>query len=203
MDLTLREIQTNLPWTVHYSQDFRLNPQSHKDFSHALIHTIKACGKISEYIDNLDHSRESPLSNDLDKYIADIVICALRMANTNPSRIIDLQKSVIERLETKNNIKININKKSKFTKGQFLIREWSEENGGEIDLCKFKKEKDPDNFLLSKFYRIVNDKIMYVNNELYSISYYDSRMSMQFRPLTDEETEKYSLIISEYNAIKK
>lgn len=103
-DLTIRELQTKLPWTVKYSSDFRANPQSHKDFAHALTHAIKAAGRIAEFVDDIDHRRESELQ--VDKYVADLVVCALRMANTHPGRMIDLQKAVQDRLETKNEVKL-------------------------------------------------------------------------------------------------
>ena len=40
---------------------------------------------------------------DVEKYIADMVICALRMANTCPDGQIDLQAAVENRLLNKNN----------------------------------------------------------------------------------------------------
>ena len=52
-DHTIRELQTNLPWTVRYSHDFRSNPQSHKDFAHALHHASKAMGRLHELADEL------------------------------------------------------------------------------------------------------------------------------------------------------
>ncbi len=103
-DPTIRNIQKQLPWTIKYSRDFRANPQSHKDFSHALIHTIKASGKISATIDDLDHRRECV--ENYPKFIADLVICAMRMANTAPEPF-DLQEAVIERLESKNEVKLD------------------------------------------------------------------------------------------------
>ena len=56
-DHTIRELQTNLPWTVRYSHDFRSNPQSHKDFAHALHHASKAMGRLHELADDMDHDR--------------------------------------------------------------------------------------------------------------------------------------------------
>lgn len=109
-DLTLRQFQTKLPWTIKYSQDFRRNPQSHKDFAHALHHTSKAAGKLHGIADDFDHDRQAPLDKatkaDAAKYLADLVICALRAANTFPGGIIDLQDAVHTRLETKNEVKL-------------------------------------------------------------------------------------------------
>ena len=105
--LSLTELQKQLPWTVKYSGDFRANPQSHKDFAHALLHVTKASGKIASLIDDYDHRRESEMPHiKLEGYIADLVICALRMANTFPGSSIDLQTAVECRLELKNDIQL-------------------------------------------------------------------------------------------------
>jgi len=103
--MNLRDIQTSLPWTIKYSQDYRLNPQAHKDFAHAITHALKALGKLSEIVDDLDHRRDSELEPD--KYISDLVICALRMANAYPGRMIDLESNLINRIETKNDVRLN------------------------------------------------------------------------------------------------
>lgn len=55
-DLTLRELQTQLPWTVHYHHDFRASPMSHKDFGHALLHVTKACGKLAAVVNDAEHA---------------------------------------------------------------------------------------------------------------------------------------------------
>lgn len=108
-DKTIRELQTSLPWTIHYSNDFRNNPQSHKDFQHALLHVIKAFGGLATIIDQNEHKGFdfSLLENrkEVEKYIADLVICALRMANTCPDGVIDLQNIVENRIQSKNNQK--------------------------------------------------------------------------------------------------
>lgn len=105
---SLKKIQLQLPWTVKYSREFRANPQKHKDFAHGLLHTTKACGKIAGYIDDLDHRMESDMDSEaLENYIADLVICAMRMANTGINGRFDLQKAVVRRLETKNEVKLN------------------------------------------------------------------------------------------------
>lgn len=109
-DLTIRELQTNLPWTIKYSADFRANPQSHKDFAHALTHVFKAAGVLATFVDDMDHRKETALlaNNEAaySKYLADLVICALRAANTFPGGVVDLQRAVEERLESKNDVKL-------------------------------------------------------------------------------------------------
>lgn len=98
---TLQQLQVTLPWTVKYSIDFRANPQAHKDFAHALHHIYKAGGKLADIVDDFDHRRETDDLRAKD-WLADLVICALRMANTYPGGMIDLQTAVITRLEAKN-----------------------------------------------------------------------------------------------------
>ena len=100
----LTDIQKQLPWTVKYSRDFRANPEKHKDFSHALTHTTKASGKIAAFIDDYDHTRNS--EKNVRNQVADLVICAMRMANTYPDGRFDLYNAVIHRLETKNSVKL-------------------------------------------------------------------------------------------------
>lgn len=109
--MNLRKLQTRLPWTVRYSRDFRANPQSHKDFAHSLVHVQKALGYLAALVDDMDHDRDVADSAEnvrqkYEKYIADLVVCALRAANTFPGGVIDLERAVIDRLETKNGIKL-------------------------------------------------------------------------------------------------
>ncbi len=104
-EVSLRKLQTTLPWTIKYSQDFRSNPQPHKDFAHALVHVSKALGKLQGLVDDMDHDRRiavhaSPA--EFGKYVADLVVCALRAANTFPGGKLDLQGAVEERIATKN-----------------------------------------------------------------------------------------------------
>lgn len=103
---TIRELQTSLPWTIRYSQDFRSNPQPHKDFTHALLHVGKASGKLMGLADDMDHSRakadDPNLRKQYGKYLADLVVCALRASNTFPGGAVDLQKAVERRIKEKN-----------------------------------------------------------------------------------------------------
>lgn len=100
--LTIRELQTQLPWTIHYHHDFRQSPMAHKDFAHALLHVFKAAGKLASVVNDAEHGGSEFKSDEVDRYIADLVVCALRMANTCPGRIIDLQREVEDRIENKN-----------------------------------------------------------------------------------------------------
>jgi hypothetical protein len=101
-DLTIRELQTRLPWTVHYHRDFRSSPMTHKDFAHALLHVAKATGKLAAVVNDAEHGGSEFLPEEVDRFVADLVVCALRMANTCPGRTIDLQRAVEDRIELKN-----------------------------------------------------------------------------------------------------
>lgn len=103
-DFSLRELQTQLPWTIHYHHDFRASPMAHKDFGHALLHVVKATGKLAEIINNAERKGSEFTSAEVDPYIADLVVCALRLANTIPGRILDLQQAVEKRIEIKNSV---------------------------------------------------------------------------------------------------
>lgn len=106
-DKTIRELQSSLPWTAHYHRDFRATPLTHKDFAHALLHVHKAGGKLAAIIDDAEHGgvdfAASGPRAEIAKYLSDFVICALRMANTCPDGLIDLQAAVEGRIENKNN----------------------------------------------------------------------------------------------------
>ena len=78
--MTLRELQSTLP----YPHDFRANPSSHKDFGRALLHVQKACGKLAAVVNDAEHAGSDFQPEEVDRYIADLVVCALRMANTSP-----------------------------------------------------------------------------------------------------------------------
>jgi hypothetical protein len=103
---TLRELQTNLSWLGRYSRDFRANPQSHKDFGHALLHVLKAAGKLSVLVDEIDHDHEvahdPSLREKHGRFVADLVYCALRLANTFPGGVLDLEAEVLRRISEKN-----------------------------------------------------------------------------------------------------
>ncbi len=106
-DRTIRELQSGLPWTGHYHRDFRATPMTHKDFAHALLHVHKAGGKLASILNDAEHGgvdwANLTVRGDVEKYVADMVICALRMATTCPEGQIDLQRAVENRLTAKNN----------------------------------------------------------------------------------------------------
>jgi hypothetical protein len=104
---TIRSLQTRLPWTGHYHRDFRNSPMTHKDFGHALLHVHKAGGKLASIVNDAEHGgafwENHATRFSVQKYLADLVICALRMANTCPEGVIDLEDAVMRRISSKNN----------------------------------------------------------------------------------------------------
>ena len=100
-DRTLREIQTGAMWGAHtYSEEFNADPRAHRDAAHALLHITKASGKLAEAVDSRDHVGAFA-ERAVAKYLADVVICALRFANTWPGGPIDVATAIEERLASK------------------------------------------------------------------------------------------------------
>jgi len=90
----LRFLQNELPglWTdEQYSSQFRASPSQYKDFQHALNHIVKATGRLIEMVELADHGHASDTfpCADLRKYLADLVICALRAAVKAPGGAIN------------------------------------------------------------------------------------------------------------------
>lgn len=105
--MNILEIQERLPWSLAYGSHFKDSGTTYKDFQHALLHISKASGKLAAIVEDADHEREPFFpKEDVEKYLADLVICAMRMANTNPTGLIDLQQAVVHRLENKNGVKL-------------------------------------------------------------------------------------------------
>ena len=85
-----------------------------------------------------------------------------------------------------------------FIKGQWLVREWSKECGGEVDFIRFENIINDKEFSYSKFYRIKNGKALNLYDKgllNYPTPYYDNRMSIQVRPATELEIQKYAVLI--------
>ncbi len=95
----LRELWTN----EEYSPEFNAYPALHRDFDHALKHVQKPAQKLQNMCEEADHawtgmtwSRE-----EIEKYLADIIISAVRAAEKAPCGRIDLEKAIRERIKDK------------------------------------------------------------------------------------------------------
>jgi hypothetical protein len=77
-------------------------------FEHALFHAAKAVGKLAAHVDDMDHAiadganhRGAAFPPDAEKYIADLVICALKLAKEIPTQDFDLGELVERRMREK------------------------------------------------------------------------------------------------------
>lgn len=107
-DRTIRELQAELAvtWSIDKMDTrYLANTQPHRDFTHAMLHVGKAAGKLMALCDELDHHGVAALPSSpahWGKYIADLVVCAMRAANVLPGGAIDLQSVVQGRMHEKN-----------------------------------------------------------------------------------------------------
>lgn len=109
----LKQLQAQLPkaWTEEtYSDAFQMSTAPDKSFRHALLHAMKALGKLTEMPETFDHDnvvRSCYQDGWAEKYLADLVICAVRMASTHPAGHIDIERAIRERLEKKMGLRLD------------------------------------------------------------------------------------------------
>lgn len=92
MELKKLQEEVNARWG---SQDANLC--HHSDTNHALIHLTKALGKVASALNDAEHEQRPPRAEEIDKYLADLVICASRFAHG----IVDLDEACVARLAEK------------------------------------------------------------------------------------------------------
>jgi hypothetical protein len=100
--VTLRWLQQHLPWQGAYTAAFESGPK-HNHFAHNVLHLSKAVGKLAAAVEPLDHTNGMTMGH-VTTALADVVICALRLANVCPERSVDLERCIIERLKEKNDL---------------------------------------------------------------------------------------------------
>lgn len=105
--MTLKELQETMPWVANYHPDFVASQMTHKNFGHALLHAQKACGKLAAVINDAEHQGSNFNPEEVDRFIADLVVCALRMASTIPGRHLDLEAEVVARIKRNNDVAVN------------------------------------------------------------------------------------------------
>jgi hypothetical protein len=119
-------MQRTQPWTAPYSREFEhskrgdtdpmcphspyLLPEQHRPLTHDLLHVTKAVGilaSIAEWADHGSIRTERVDQAEFEGRIADLVMCALHMANNPPEGYdqFELQRAVIERVERVNGVK--------------------------------------------------------------------------------------------------
>lgn len=104
--LTIRDAQTNQPWTVPYSPGVNLASQGHVPHimaSHCVLHGAKSLGKLAAVFEALDHSGAAYPTDTQVGIIramsADLMTIALRFANLY---MFDLAAALQERVAEKN-----------------------------------------------------------------------------------------------------
>lgn len=108
-------LQKELPkiWTNElYSEEFLGNKASHRDFQHTLLHVLKAAGRLLEMVEEADHIGLSGLitrfkTKEVEKYVADIVISAVRLAIKSPNGEFDIEAAILGRIEKKMGVKLS------------------------------------------------------------------------------------------------
>lgn len=99
----------NQHWTdKSYSAEFRASPCQYKDFQHAIMHALKAGNKLMEMVEEADHTGPEGAfpQEKVEKFVADLVICAVRLANKTPGGQLDLERAVFDRIEEKMGVKL-------------------------------------------------------------------------------------------------
>lgn len=93
--MNIKELQqeVNSRWSLQLG-----NPcHQSADANHALVHMTKALGKLASALNDAEHEHRTIQSGEIDKYLADLVICAARFANDT----VDLSEACASRLDEK------------------------------------------------------------------------------------------------------
>lgn len=96
-------------WTDElYSDQFKSSPSRYKHFDHTLKHLRKAAQELENMSEEADHHGAAMVFEGVGvrKYVADLVICSIRMANVIPTGEIDLEQAVFDRVERKMGVKL-------------------------------------------------------------------------------------------------
>jgi hypothetical protein len=87
------QLEVNKRWAL------QLNNPCHQsaDAGHALVHMMKALGKIASALNDAEHEKRPIRADEVEKHLADVVICAARFSDD----IIDLDVACADRLAEK------------------------------------------------------------------------------------------------------
>ena len=93
MDLIELQAEVNARWSL------QLGNPCHQEAgaNHALVHLVKAIGKLAAAINDAEHERRTVRRDEVEKYLADLVICASRFADG----VVDLNAACETRLAEK------------------------------------------------------------------------------------------------------
>lgn len=93
MDLKKLQEEINSRWNVQKNNPcHRSNTKNHM-----LIHMTKALGKLASALNDAEHDDRAMRSDEVDKYLADLIICCLRFADD----VVDLDATCSSRLAEK------------------------------------------------------------------------------------------------------
>jgi len=77
MDIRTLQDEVNRRWSLQLD-----NPcHASADANHALVHLAKALGKVASAVNDAEHERRPLRAEEVEKYLADLVICSARFAN--------------------------------------------------------------------------------------------------------------------------
>lgn len=93
--MEIRQLQDKV--NERWSQQLNNPCHSSADAAHALLHITKALGKVASAQNDAAHQNRSVYVWEVDKYLADIVICAARFAHG----IVNLETAIVSRLVDK------------------------------------------------------------------------------------------------------
>lgn len=112
----IRFLQEELPklWTDEfYSKEFQGSKSEYRDFQHAILHLTKTLGRLATFVEEADHQGAPGHAfmyfpkPEIEKYLADLVIVAIRMAIKNPTGMVDLEMAIFRRIEEKMGVKLS------------------------------------------------------------------------------------------------
>jgi hypothetical protein len=105
---TISHLQETQPWTIPYGVEQTESRVPHKEVAHALAHIAKATGHLFNLVEQADHGRDLWQTPEgqrtLKARLADLVICAIRIANVVPGGPINLEQAVLDRIVGVNGI---------------------------------------------------------------------------------------------------
>jgi hypothetical protein len=93
MDIKKLQEEVNERWAAQISNPCHRSANS----NHALVHMTKALGKLASALNDAEHQERLIHPDEVDKYLADLVICAARFARND----IDLDAACLARLAEK------------------------------------------------------------------------------------------------------
>lgn len=102
--LTIADLQKAIAegWTDDgYSGQFKASPSSYKHFDHALKHIRKAAQALENMTEAADHGEISFTPELIRKYVADIIISAVRLWNVSPAGPLAVDQAVVARMDKK------------------------------------------------------------------------------------------------------